>query len=415
MPQARHGNQKCGQRWAAHGAIVLSFIVALEFVIMISPFAFVFYSVFNPLLQALDQSPLTRWLKAFFLPHMIVPPNAPLMLIRILGSWFFLGGTAVFLICAAQIYLGRFFRKGPAVKGLYVIIRHPQYVGLAFAALGLAIMWPRFLTLTLFAVMIFLYYLLAKNEEQRMLNQFGDGYRGYLERTGMFLPRRVEKLFSQKPAIALRPGKALAILTGLLVLCVGGGFALRAYTVRHLPLEQVGGVDVITISKDDLASARELLPSALADAAVAEKVRAAQGRPGHRVLAYFTPVNYVMQGLTADTGEKWQLFHRYRTFRMIAQHILHPVAHLTGGHAQHSMMTGQHGAAMHNSPMMKRRIIFLDVSAAHPLRSRFDDFGINTQRTPLCFADVHLHTGDILQVKDTPTGTGWGSVPTPMF
>jgi len=416
MIESVNTNQHGGRRWAAHGAIVLSFVVALEFVIMISPFAFVFYSVFNPFLLALNQSPLTRWLTAFFLPHMIVPPNELLKVIRIFGSWSFLGGAAVFLICAAQIYVGRLFRKGPALKGFYTIIRHPQYAALAIAALGLALMWPRFLTLALFAAMLFLYWLLAKNEEHRMLNRFGDSYRSYMEQTGMFLPRFIETVFIRKPATTqIGVGKTFAILAALLIVCVGSGFILRTYTVHHLPLEQIGNVDVITITKDDLESARELLPTALQDLTVARKLRDAQSRSGHRLLAYFIPIDYVMQGMIADTGPEWKLFQHHKTFSMIAEYIMHPFAHLTSGHAHH--MAGMtHDAAMYASPMMKRRIIFLDVSTnGRALSSPFEDFGINTQRTPLFFVDVHLHTDEILQVKDTPTGSGWGSVPTPMF
>ena len=141
-------------RFTANSAIVLSFIVALEIIIMISPFAFLFYAVFNPFLLALDQSPLTRWMTAFFLPHMIVPPTELLTVIRVLGSAFFSIGMMVFLVCACQVYLGKLLKKGAATKGLYLFVRHPQYLGLAFAALGLAIMWPRFLTLVLLAVMM---------------------------------------------------------------------------------------------------------------------------------------------------------------------------------------------------------------------------------------------------------------------
>lgn len=85
-----------GKRIAANSAIGLSFIVALEFVIMISPFAFVFYAALNPFLLALNQSVLTRWLTAFFLPHMVVPPDAFLKTVRVLGSVAFLGGMLVF-------------------------------------------------------------------------------------------------------------------------------------------------------------------------------------------------------------------------------------------------------------------------------------------------------------------------------
>ena len=31
------------------------------------------------------------------------------------------------------------------------------------------------------------------------------------------------------------------------------------------------------------------------------------------------------------------------------------------------------------------------------------------------FIDVHLHTGEILAIRDTPPGSGWGTVPTPVF
>ena len=201
MEQQKRLDTNISKRLAASSAIFLSFIVGLEIVIMISPFAFFFYAAFNPFLLALNQSPMTRWLTAFFLPHMIVPPNEALTVVRILGSVFFVGGMLTFLICAIQVYMGKLLKKGVATKGLYTIIRHPQYLGLGFAALGLAIMWPRFLTLTLFAVMLSLYYLLAKDEERRMTNRFGESYISYMSRTGMFFPRFIEKVLagSSKP------------------------------------------------------------------------------------------------------------------------------------------------------------------------------------------------------------------------
>jgi protein-S-isoprenylcysteine O-methyltransferase Ste14 len=406
-----------GKRLATNSAIILSFVVALEFVIMISPFAFVFYAAMNPFLLALNQSALTRWLTAFFLPHMVVPPNAFLKTVRVLGSVAFLGGMAVFAVCALQVYAGKLLRPGVAHRGLYSFIRHPQYLALAVAAWGLAVMWPRFLTLTLFAVMLFLYYLLARDEERRMLSRFGESYRDYVERTGMFMPRVVERLLgkrNQKRASLTLP-RAIGILLGLLVACVGGGFILRGYTVRHLPLAQVSGVDVLTITTDDLASAKELLPAVLAEPSVASKVKTVQGVAGHHILAYFIPIDYIMQGMIADTGPEWKLFQHHRTFRMIAEYIIHPFAHVAGGH-QHMMGMTHPNPSLHNSPMMKRRIIFLDLSTEQrPLGSPEEDFDINVRRVPLFFVDVHLHTGEVLQVRDLASGSGWGTVPTPMF
>jgi protein-S-isoprenylcysteine O-methyltransferase Ste14 len=271
-----------GKRFAANSAIILSFIVALEFVIMISPFAMVFYAALNPFLLALNQSAATRWLTAFFLPHMVVPPDVFLKALRVLGSVGFLGGMFVFLVCAAQVYAGKLFRPGVAQGGLYRLIRHPQYAALALAAWGLAVMWPRFLTLALFAVMLFLYFLLARDEERRMLNRFGESYQRYMSRTGMFLPRAVERALGagDQPSSPLTMGNAAAIFLDLMLVCVGSGFLLRAYTVRHLPLAQVGDIDVIAITAEDLTAAKDLLPSVLADPFVASKLQSVRDSPG---------------------------------------------------------------------------------------------------------------------------------------
>ncbi|MBI3105350.1 MAG: isoprenylcysteine carboxylmethyltransferase family protein [Candidatus Rokubacteria bacterium] len=403
-----------GRRLAARGAIVLSFVVALEIVIMISPFALFFYAVFNPVLLALDRSPATRWLTAFFLPHMVISPDPALSAIRVVGSVAFMVGAAVFFACAVQVYAGKLLRTGPATRGLYAVIRHPQYLALAVSGFGLAILWPRFLTLVLLAVMLFLYYLLARDEERRMLARFGDGYRAFMERTGMFFPR----LAGSRPPRPASPrhltvGRGLAILVALLVIGVGAGFGARAYTVRHLPLGSVGPVDVIAVTPEDLTAAREVLPEVLKEPAVAAKLAGSRDQPG-RVLAYFVPIDYTMQGMIADTGEEWKLFARHATIPMITDFVLHPVAHLVEGHG-HPGATG-HGFAMHESPTLKRRVIFVDVSArGRTLASPVDDFRIAVTRRPLFFIDVHLHTGEVLAIRDTPPGSGWGTVPTPVF
>jgi len=61
----RGSDKHISKRFAATSAIFLSFIVGLEIVIMISPFAFFFYAAFT-ILAALNQSSMTRWLTAFF-------------------------------------------------------------------------------------------------------------------------------------------------------------------------------------------------------------------------------------------------------------------------------------------------------------------------------------------------------------
>ena len=147
----------------------------------------------------------------------------------------FVGGAVTFLVCAGQVYFNKLFRKGVALRGLYARIRHPQYVGLAATGLGLAILWPRFLVLALWNVMVVLYYVLARDEERRMVARFDVQYREYMERTGMFLPRAIENRLARKGG---RSGGTKALLSFAVLACatIGGAFALRACTVAMLPL-----------------------------------------------------------------------------------------------------------------------------------------------------------------------------------
>jgi hypothetical protein len=238
-----------------------------------------------------------------------------------------------------------------------------------------------------------------------------------MDQTGMFFPRFIEKVLmgSSKQNQLLGFGKAILIFAVLLVIIVGSGFIVRAYTVRHLPLEKIDHVDVITITKADLMPAKQLVTSILHDDVIASKLKAVENSTDNRLLVYFIPVDYVMQGMIADTGGEWKLFEQHKTIGMITEYIFHPFSHLTEGHA-HRPGIQAYSPSMHDSPAMKRRIIFIEVSAGNrTLTSPADDFRINNARKPLFFVDLHLHTGEILRVQDTPAGSGWGTVPTPMF
>jgi len=74
------------------GAIVLYFVICLEILIMISPFAGFFYSAFNPFLLGLAKYPATRWLSSFFFVHLVAPPNGFLQFLRVMGSVGFVAG-----------------------------------------------------------------------------------------------------------------------------------------------------------------------------------------------------------------------------------------------------------------------------------------------------------------------------------
>ena len=389
------------------GAIVLYFIIGLEILIMVSPFAAFFYAAFNPFLLSLVQHSATRWLTAFFLPHMVLPPGLFLKVVRVSGSIMFVAGAAIFFVCAGQVYYNKFFKKGVALRGFYSRIRHPQYLGLGFTGLGLSILWPRFLTITLWAVMLVLYYLLAKDEERRMTNQFGTEYRQYMSRTGMFFPRFIEGVFLRLPL----PSGARAALGLILIggLTLGGAFALRLYTVSHLPLWSSGQVTALAILPDYL----EKLDHRMADVLEMPEIKTRLQNTQGPFLVYFMPKNYVMRGMIADTGGPWKLYKQHHTMANIMDWIFHPFGHIeNGGHImQHEM---GHGMEMQDGGVV-RRMIFLRVETEGGKTGPSALFGINSRRVPLFMTDVDVHNLIMKDVKSLPVENGWGRLPTPTF
>lgn len=81
-------------------------------------------------------------------------------------------------------------QKRMATDGLYGVVRHPQYLGLFVALFGEGVVhWPTLFSVGLFPLIVAAYTLLARKEERRVVEEFGDAYRAYQRRVPMFLPR----------------------------------------------------------------------------------------------------------------------------------------------------------------------------------------------------------------------------------
>ena len=76
-----------------------------------------------------------------------------------------------------------------ANTGAYAHVRHPQYVGFAMIMLGFLFQWPTLVTLTMFPLLVFMYWRLASREERDALAEFGETYRNYMRDVPAFLPR----------------------------------------------------------------------------------------------------------------------------------------------------------------------------------------------------------------------------------
>jgi hypothetical protein len=258
--------------------------------------------------------------------------------------------------------------------------------------------------------MVELYYLLARDEERRMVNQFDDQYRQYMVSTGMFLPRGLERAVHRLPFPHSRLLRPLLGFVLLVSAAVGGAFSLRAYTIARLPLWSEGRITAIAILPGDSI----MLEHRMADVLELPEVRSRLDQTSEPMLVYLVPRQYIMQGMIADTAPEWRLYEHHQTLAMITDWIFHPFRHLQGGHMiMHHNMSGP--SAKSTGGGIVRRLIFLRIDSLRSTCTRGLIFGINTPRVPQFFADVDIHNLTLLDIHSLGPGTGWGHVPTPMF
>ncbi len=73
--------------------------------------------------------------------------------------------------------------------GIYGHVRHPQYLGFLLLTLGMNVLWVTISTLLLWPILAILYYRLAKEEDKKLEERFGEEYRKYERAVPMLLPR----------------------------------------------------------------------------------------------------------------------------------------------------------------------------------------------------------------------------------
>ena len=392
-----------GFKKGAIGAIGIAYLlIALEIVIMISPFAAYFYSVYGPLLKLLSASPLTVWMADFFLPHMVSPDDPPLIFIGYLEPFLFYGGLALFFSAFIPLYAAKLMRKRVVVKGLYALVRHPQYLGLSVSGLGLLLYWPRFFILLMYITMLYLYDLLAKIEEERLEREFGEEYVNYKLRTPMFLPgspgAKISNLFAGLAGrrIALFVSYLLALMAA-----IGAAFLLRGYTRSHLPMTFAENLAVVSVFPMEGRRMEEIIATALRDEAVRSKLKELRGGGKAVSQAYIMPPDFGMTGLVADVE---------RRHRMDA-----------GGHRHRGGLLRYLGFMLHHlrrkgPEIPVQRVFFVEVTSprGYPLPAR-EALTVGARRNPLFLVEVDLEGREVLEVRETPPRHRWGDIPMPAF
>ena len=84
--------------------------------------------------------------------------------------------------------------------GMYAVVRHPQYTGGIYALFLTTLLWyPHWLFGVLGVIGIAVLYMSCREEDERLIEKFGDDYRAYIERVpGMNFVSGLSRLLRQR-------------------------------------------------------------------------------------------------------------------------------------------------------------------------------------------------------------------------
>jgi protein-S-isoprenylcysteine O-methyltransferase Ste14 len=304
------------------GVAAFYFLVAFEFFYMASPFAVYFYSVYAPVLDFFNASPLLAGLVSYFMPHFSATSSLFLNVHNYVGAVLAVLGFFAFCAGAFQVYYHKLARKGIVTGGVYNYIRHPQYASFILCSFGLLLLWPRYIALVMFVTMLFAYYLLARAEERECAAKFGQSYIDYRNKTNMFLPFKLPlKLVPIKSkAAGLLGGIALYLLVMAAAFSLAGG--LDNLTKNSLYTVYTSNSATISICRLEQDEMEKILRIALAEERVKDKLSEAAGKEQVQFLNYILPSEWYaaevpMNGIVRGKGHSMPAGYDRNSFKVI--------------------------------------------------------------------------------------------------
>ena len=114
--------------------------------------------------------------------------EAGMMISMIVGYTLLFGGFGIFIQGWRELYHAKQENR-LVTDGLYGLVRHPQYTGLFIGLFGEGVIhWPTLFSVGLFPVIVIAYVLLARKEEKKVIEEFGEEYLEYKQSVPAFLP-----------------------------------------------------------------------------------------------------------------------------------------------------------------------------------------------------------------------------------
>jgi hypothetical protein len=246
---------------------------------------------------------------------------------------------------------------------------------------GVLLAWPRFLVLVSLIVMLSLYGVLARWEEAQCLARFGESYRAYQARTGMFLPRALsQRLPRLLPASG--PGRvvlAVALFVAVMGLSVAVAFGLRDYSLSQVAAIYYDNEAILSPARLTEEELKTAYRTAMGDAKVQAALEAAQ--PMKR-LVYVIPQDWYLPDLPVEAA---------------------PIS----------------GGAPHGGPAdfdrRRYKLLFASPRSHNPAATGPDIVKTAYGLDPIIVARVDIAARRVTAVETPPAHVYWGDIPTPMF
>jgi len=400
--------QKKNQRVLLLATAAAYSLIALEVLFMITPFALYFYGVYGPILEWLSANRTTAWATEFFLPHMVFI-NDPLLNTLAYLQCLFVIGLVMFFLAAVPLYYGRLTGKGVVTFGPYARLRHPQYLALAISGFGLLLYWPRFIVLIFYIIMLFVYYLLARNEEWRMKHEQPGNYDEYMKNTWMFLPGEPGGwLFSN--LFGWASYRKIGLVFCFLVVLFSSIFAaiiLRTYSLDRVTQVKINNQLLVSVYPRETAELTDLQQVVMSSAQAQALLN---GR--NYTLVYVMPGDFFLTGLILQEGPRF------------SEDVIKRFPHLsekpTGRHDGNLVKFFRLGYKFYQTIGTTRRaydyerLVFVeavDLEGEPVHGERVFDMGV--KRLPSLVVDIDSETLEVLYVSEVSGNNAWGRLPMP--
>lgn len=398
-------------QWLLAATSLAYLLIAIEIIIMISPFALYFYGVYGPILNFFASFQLTRWTTEFFLPHMVFLDDPLILFISYLQVLLVIG-LILFLSAAIPLYWGRFTKKGVVHISFYSKIRHPQYLFLAISGFGLMLYWPRFIIVFMYVTMLFVYYFLARNEEWRMQIEQPAVYESYMAQTPMFLPGEPGGKIYRLLFGWITP-RGLGLVTLYLVTLAGAmllALGIRMYTINHIYPVYEEGLALVSVFPRPPEEIKELYRKAHIVKEVDSLIATQKGAN----LVYVMPGDFFLNALVTDEDRRFSdnMIERFPEILEWHQHKF------KGGLGKFFRIFYNFVSTLGSVPTNYdvERLVFVKVTdAQNRLVPPQEVLTMGLKRVPVLLIDLDATTYKVISVIRTSEKNKWGKMPMPTF